>query len=485
MFILPIIILFFMLTGNFEPGRAELALAGIFWVALLLNAFAFSLLGFLNHKTFSNETERKTNEGFPVESLEGFSSVSGYVSSTRTSTTLITIVVFLSLALYLVAISVIPTLEQLLVLFPGLADSLPPNLVDNLKALLRPVILFSALGLVLIALGILLILEIPEKPAFEVGAFLRVFQPRVTPITLDNLLSDSILAFLDPITKMRFDEWTDSIVMALRQDFEPSLPPRTRMERAREKILLLFYLRRRMPLQLPTKAFEDELTEIIQAEHLRSLQEGQFSGINFSVLEEIFDRLRERIPEVFATIDRLIIELTDNLANFIGNDDIWVSISAPEKVSGNRHPFRILAFALNRNTTEFSQKKRTVTFHLQGAQNSFMESIEYAFSLDEAEPMGMAEAQLPFISSEGNDIVGVLGRILQIGDAVWFTTSRSAFRSHIFHLSVSEKDRGAIFGETIKIDLVRDLGFYIRAYGGRLSALTGVILPLFSFLFPF
>lgn len=474
-----------MLTGNFEPGRGELAIAGIFWVALVLNAIAFSLLGFLNHRAFSNETKRKTNEGFPIESLEGFSSVSGYVSSTRASTTLITIVVFLSLALYLVAISVIPTLEQLLVLFPGLADSLPADLVDNLKTLLRPVILFSALGLVLIALGILLILEIPEKPAFEVGAFLRVFQPRVTPLSLDNLLSDSIQAFLDPITKMRFDEWTDSIAMALRKDFEPLLPPQTRMERAREKILLLFYLRKRMPLQLPTKVFEDELTEIIRAEHLRSLQEGEASGINFSVFNEIFDRLHKRIPEVFATIDRLIIELTDNLANFMENEDIWVSISAPVKVSGNRHPFRILAFALNRNTMEFSQKKRPVTFHLQGAQNSFMERIEYVFSLDEAERIDIAETQLPFVSSKGNDIIGILSRILQIGDAVWFTTSRSAFRSHIFHLSISEKGRGAIFGETIKIDLVRDLGFYIRAYGGRLSALTGVILPFFSFLFPF
>jgi hypothetical protein len=474
-----------MLAGNFEPGRGELTIAGGVWVLLLLNAAAFSLLGFQNYRAFSTETRKKIEEGFPIESLEGFSSVSRSVSSTLASTSLITIVVFISLALYLVAISVVPTLEQLLDIFPGLADTLTVDVIDNLKRILRPVILFSALGLILIALGILLILKIPEKPGFEVGAFLKFYVPRVTPMTLDNLLSDSIQAFLDPITKMRLDEWTDSIVMALRQDFEPSLPLQTRMERAREKILLLFYLRKRMPIQLTEKKFEEELTEVIQSEKLRSFQAGESSGISFSVLDEVFDHLYNRIPEVFTTIDRLIIELTDNLLDFIENEDIWVSLSAPEKVSGNRHPFRILAFALNRNTMEFQQKKRAVTFHLQGAQNTFMEHVEYAFSLDEAESMEIAETPLPFITKEGNDIVGVLSRVLQIGDAIWFTASRRVFRPHIFNLSISENGRGTIFGETIKIDMVRDLGFYIQTYGGRLSALTGLILPFFSILFPF
>lgn len=480
MFILPIFILFFMLAGNFEPGRGELVIASGFWFLLLINAAAFSFLGFLNFKEFSNETKKKTAEGFPVESLEGFSSVSRSVSSTLASTALITIVILVSLILYLVAISVGAILEWL-----GLAISLPTNFIDDLNAFLRPVILFSALGLILIALGIRLILKIPEKPAFEVGAFLKFYQPRVTPMTLDNLLSDSIQAFLDPITKMRIDEWTDSIVKAMRADFEPDLPPQTRMERAREKILLLFYLRKRMPLQLTEEAFEKELTEVIQSDKLGSFQAGEASGFNFSVLDEIFDRLYKRIPEVFTTIDRLIIELTDNFVDFVNNEDIWVSISAPEKVSGNRDPFRILAFALNKNTTDFQEKKRLVTFHLQGAQNTFMEQIEYAFALDEAEPMNIPETQLPFISSEGNDIVGVLSRILQMGDAVWFTVSRRAFRPHIFHLSISEKGQGTIFGETIKINLVRDLGFYVQTYGGRLSALTGLLLPFASFLFAF
>ncbi len=482
MFLIPLMILFFMLLGNFEPDNTALIVAAGFWVLLLLNSLAFLFNGILIIRDFKRETRRKAEEGFPVESLEGFSAISRFVTQTLTSSSLITTVVAISLLLFLTSLAILPVLRLILPFFPDLEQSLD---LGTLEAFLRPLIMFSAIGLVLIAIGILLLLKIPEKPSFEVGAFLKYYYPRHTPIALDNLLSDSILAFLDPITRMRFDEWTASIIRWMREDFEPESDAATRLERARERILLLFYLKKRMPSILPDDVFDTELKEVIKNEEISKLKDGIGSDISFSVLNEIFDSMLRQIPEIFKTIDRLVIELTDNLFEFKNNSDIWVTVSAPEKVVGNINPFRILIFALNKDTKRFGDKRRLVNFRASGAQSHFMEKMDYSLALDEAEDLNIYEDKLSFVSEDSNDILGILSQILQIGDAVWFTIERKSFKSHLFHVSINEENRGSIFGETINVDVTRDMRFYLKTYGGKLSAISGLIIPLFSFFFAF
>ncbi|MFX0087393.1 MAG: hypothetical protein ACFFAU_17215 [Candidatus Hodarchaeota archaeon] len=491
MFIIPLIILFCMLLAGFQPTNPILLFAALFWILLLLNSLMFLLNGLLIIRSFKKEIKKKTEEGFPVESLEGFSAVSRFVTQTLASSSLISVIVAFSLLVFLLSLAVIPTLQLVIPSFPDIGSLLGINMeapdldleiANKVGSFLAPIVMVSAIGLVLIAIGILLLLKIPEKPSFEVGAFLKYYFPRTTPLILDNLLSDSIIAFLDPITRMRFDEWTDSIRNGLRNDFEAYVDPVTRLERAREKILLLFYLKKRMPLLLSEEIFESELGEVINADKLNDFKIGKKSGIDFKVLNEIFDRLYDRMPEIFMTIDKLVIELTDNLQEFRENKDIWVRTSAPEKVIGNENPFRILFFALNKNTVEFSNKKRLINFHIAGPQSHFMESVNFNLALDEATELNIGRENLPFISNGSIDILGILSRILQIGDAVWFTFERKSYKSHLFHLSISEGDKGSIFGETVSINVTRDLMFYIRTYGGKLSAISGLILPVGSLI---
>lgn len=488
MFIVPIIILFFMLLAGFKPPNRYLVIAAIFWCLLLLNAFAFLLNGLLIVRSFKKETRKKTEEGFPIESLEGFSAVSRFVKQTLASSSLIFLVIAISFIVFIVSLAVIPSLQALYPSIPMIGDLFVSDPSGNVNLqietevakILSPIIMVSAIGLVLIAIGIMLLLKIPEKPSFEVGAFLKYYIPRTTPLILDNLLSDSIVAFIDPITRMRFDEWTDSIKRGLNYSFEPNLDPVTRLERGREKILLLYYLKQRMPLLLTEKAFESELGEVIKQESLLDFKKGKGSGINAEILEEIFDRLFDQMPEIFLTIDKLVIELTDNFQEFRENDDIWVRTSAPEKVIGNRNPFRVLFFALNKNSKEFSHKKRPVNFGVSGPQSHFMEKINFNLALDEAEDLNIVENELPFISEGSNDILGILSKILQIGDAVWFTFERKSFKPHLFHLTIDEGEKGSIYGETVTIELTRDLMFYIKTYGGKLSAISGLLLPIGS-----
>ncbi|PWI48058.1 hypothetical protein CEE45_08520 [Candidatus Heimdallarchaeota archaeon B3_Heim] len=469
-----------MISGNFVPTAPEMAVAGLLWTFLFANSLAYLINGLLVRRSFNTETQKKAAEGFPVDSLEGFSSVTAFTKQVLLNSGIIAGVIFLSWILMLTVVMVIPFLQNNDSINDVVIDLTGQDFSALEGAFLRPILIFSAIGLVLIAIGILLLLKIPEKPSFEVGAFLKYYYPRQTPLILDNLLSDAVLAFLDPITKMRFDEWTESIRSSLNPSFEYGLDLVTRVERAREKILLLFYLKKRMPILLPMDSFKSEITEVIHENKYNQFSEGGNSGITFAILTDIFNQLSTRIPEVFMTIDRLIIELTDNLEDFLDNKDLWVNVSAPEKVVGNENPFRFLMFALNKDVKRYRERKRMVDFKVSGTQKHFMEDLSISVPLDEAEEIQTESHNLEFISEGSQDILGLVTQILQIGDATWFTVERKEFSSHLFHLSISEKDRGSIFAETISVDVTRDLMFYVRTYGGKLSALSGLLLPLGS-----
>ena len=113
-------------------------------------------------------------------------------------------------------------------------------------------------------------------------------------------------------------------------------------------------------------------------------------------------------------------------------------------------------------------------------QSYFMEDVSLNLALDEAEDLNIVENELPFISKGSNDILGILSRILQVGDAVWFTFERKSFKPHLFHLTINEGEKGSIYGETVTIEVTRDLMFYIKTYGGKLSAISGLLLPIGS-----
>ncbi len=482
MVLLPVLILVSMISGNFLPTAGEMKIAGVLWTLLFGNSLTYLINGLLVSRSFKVETQKKAEEGFPVDSLEGFSSVTAFTKQVLLNSAIIAGVIFISWVLMLTVVMVIPFLQENDGINKLVIDLTGQDFSALEGAFLRPILIFSAIGLVLIAIGILLLLKIPEKPSFEVGAFLKYYYPRQTPLILDNLLTDAVLAFLDPITKMRFDEWTETIRSSLNPAFEYGFDSVTRVERAREKILLLFYIKKRMPILLPSESFKSEMIEVIDERKYTEFSSGGKSAITFTILTDIFDQLLSRIPEVFMTIDRLIIELTDNLEDFLDNQDIWVNVAAPEKVVGNENPFRFLMFALNKDVSRYRDRKRMVDFKVSGPQKHFMEDLNISVPLDEAQEIQIENHKLDFISGGSQDILGLLTQILQIGDATWFTVERRDFSTHLFHLSISEKERGSIFAETLSVDVTRDLMFYVRTYGGKLSALSGLLLPLGSIL---
>ncbi len=275
----------------------------LLWFVLFLNSLTFLVNALSIKRGFARETKRKAQQGFPIDSLEGYSVVQAFNSRVLLNSLIITLSITLSFLFFLLAVVVIPTVVSELSANPSTAA-----LAAALERIITPAIFFSSLGLVLIAIGVWLLLKIPSKPAFEPGAMMKYFQPRRVPMSLDNFLSDALLPFLDPVTRIRMDEWEMNIKNNLNATFEVSADVETRLERAKEKILLLFYLNRRMPEIYGDIVFTNELKEVLQPEYIPRFLDGEGSGIDKKVLVEIFDKLLKLIPDVFETIDRISIE---------------------------------------------------------------------------------------------------------------------------------------------------------------------------------
>ena len=469
MLILPAIIV--IIIVNQESNEV----AALLWFILFVNSLAFLVNALNIIKGFNRETAKRAETGFPIDSLEGFSSVKSFNARVFLNSSLITGAIFLSFIFFLLAAIILPMLQ---------VENPVTNidkLINDLVGILQPTILWSALGLVLIAIGMWLLLKIPDKPAFQPGAMLKYYNPKSVPMTLDNLLSDAMISFLDPITRIKMDEWTESIRSSLNPTFETLQNETTRVERGREKILLLFYLKKRVSSLLTEEIFLSELSEVIRHEKITDFLAGVDSGIDSAIIEDVFSRLEMQIPEIFKVIDRLLIDLVDNLKEFRDNKDLWVSVSTPDVVYGNQDPFRILIFTLNKDK---SKSNRLLNFNASGVQSGFMEKQQYNLILDDAEDFHITGDKLPFSSSETTDILTLLSQILQVGDAVWFSFERREFKNHLFNVYLTENNSG-IYSKTTSITVTRDFMFYLTEYGGRASALSGVVVPVISFLISF
>ena len=483
MLILPVLIIVMLVVGNFNPDSEIVILAEPIWFLLFLNSIAVSMIGYSLAKNFNKEVKRLEDKGFPISSMEGFSNMSGRIRTVFSSSLLICVVVFISFITF-----------SSIILFSQIINNIVENqnippAVNNVivgpstdpGSTLRIFVLIIAISLILIAIGISLLISLPDAPALVPGSLMKYYVPVSIPSQIDNFLSDTVFPFLDPITRMRWDEWGQFILDNLKENFEPQEDDQTKLEIAREKILLFAYLNLSMPVAISPEVTKKELTEMFTSSSVvDQLFEGKNSGITWPILLEILEKVQDKAPEIFDVINRLIVELSDNLKSF-KNKELYVTTTAPSKVIGNLRPFRILVFMLNKDSTNFGNKKRPVQVKLVSERSTSLPDT-YDIYLDESEGMDIQSTSLPLIS-DGEDIVGLLSRILQVGDAVWFQVFRHNFGIHLFNIRVAEEGKGAVFGKSREISVNRDIVFYLKQYGGKLSAIGGALLPIIGLAF--
>jgi hypothetical protein len=337
----------------------------------------------------------------------------------------------------------------------------------------RLFIFTASIGLLAISSGASLLLRLPNKTALHPGGLMRFYSPKSLPIRLDNILTDSILVRLDPITRIHFDEWSHSIAEHFNPSYFPELERQTRMERAQEKIFLITYLREFKPELMTDDVFHRELSEIIAPDYLSNFREGWDSGISENTLRVILRDIKDEIPQIFELVQRIFVLVTDNLG-LLRKEQEFVTITHPTSVMGNIDPFRVLIFILN-----LTKLQRMIQIQAQTSMSSLdPDDASQDLLLDEGSLIiPPAGTHLKFSSTaEPLDALRLVSGILQVGDAISLQFRPNRHGTHVVNVVLSTESEGILSGKSVVITVHRDLVHYFKVLGAKMIGYAGAAL---------
>ena len=433
-----------------EEYRIIHPIATLLYIMLILIAFPFSLNGFFMEQSFNAEIQRITSTGLLIRGVEGFSDIESSIKLLYRSSYSITVSVIISFLVFIAALFLNPTSE-----------------------IARLFIFVASIGMLAISSGASILLRLPNKSALQPGGLMKFYSPKSQSLKLDNVLRDSIFSHLDPITRIRMDEWSKSIVEHFNANYLTNLDTQTRLERAREKILLMVYLKEFVPELMTEEIFQRELTEIIDPNYLIEFLKGTHSGISSKTLTTVMRDIEDEIPQIFELIQRIFVLVTDNL-RYLQTREEFVTICHPTTHMGNIDPFRIAIFVLN-----LKEVQRKVHIQAQTSMSSLdPDDASQILLLDIGNlELPPKDTILDFSSStEPIDVLRLVSSILQVGDVLnlQFRPNRSG--THVLNISINDPDRGIITGKSVVIEVRRDLRYFLKTVGAKVLGYAGAAI---------
>ncbi|MHA1225749.1 MAG: hypothetical protein ACTSPV_03305 [Candidatus Hodarchaeales archaeon] len=439
-----------VLTGTTIKGEEDIKITiTLIYLFLIIIAIPFSLNGIFMEKAFNAEIKRITRSGILIQGVEGFNDVYTKIKILYRSSYSVTITVIISFLVYLSSIN-----------------------LEEITGFAKIFIIIASIGLLAISSGASILLRLPDKSALQPGGLMKFYSPSTLPLRLDNILSDSIFNQLDPITRIRIDEWSKSIMDNISPNYQVGLDDKTKLERAREKIFLLVYLHEVIPELLPEDVFFKELREIIDEGYIKDFINGKDSGISLKTLNTILRDVRKEIPQIFDLVQRLFVLVKDNIQYLYSKDEI-VIISHPNSHIGNIDPFRIVIFVLN------LKESRKVLIRAQTSMSSLdPDDASQTLKLDVGNltlPPKGSSLEISS-SSEPTDVLRLISEILQVGDALNLQFRANRFGTHVLNISIEDSENGLISGSSVVINVYRDPTYYAKTLGAKMMGYAGAAL---------
>ena len=226
---------------------------------------------------------------------------------------------------------------------------------------------------------------------------------------------------------------------------------------------------------LSDNQFTQELKEIINVDSLDfDIDKGlRIEGAwYFSTIDvyKLFDYIKAYNPGFFNIIDRLQLELADNIER-ISKDPIYMDSSAQEYTYVNSE-LNVMVFLYN-NAPE--SKKYKIKVVAPGFDPSEM-------ILDiEVEGRGtfiIPNKPIPLISSEELDIAGVLSTMLENGDTIWLTLEPREVGEQTLQVFLMAEDGTIIEGKTKSVKVTKNVKDYLKKLTSIGSLLGGLAVPI-------
>lgn len=445
MTVLALIIAILLLAGKWDQ------LLLYVWILFLILSFFFALNGFLLVFVFNKEISYYRQQGKPIRGIQGFDELKASLYKSRFESIFITLASIFAFTLFILT-----------------SDLLEDGGVIGLGEFGTTL----SVTMVLIAISIMFLVEYPDDPSFTPGGLIGYYEPDVFPLVLDNLLNDVFVTYVDPATFLKVDEWSTTILELLNDEYESDEKQSVRLERAREKVLLLAYLSYSNKEAFAEDTINRELKELFGETNINSFKQGMSTGLTWIEVQDIIQRIEKRAPEPFRLVDRLMVQFVDNYETFTSND-IYFTVSAKSYQGSVSESTGIIAFFLNNTPRD----DRSVFVRLDTDEYSIHPAKqELSLKLDKTtDPYPTVQ---PPLVDEGKDILTLLSTVLQVGDAIWFRIQPTGFGSRVVSIKANEEGSNFAFGRTFEMKFTKSIAWYIKTFAPKLSALGSVALPV-------
>jgi len=449
LFVLPILLVIVTIFTLFIP--LSFTLAVIFYAILAIYLFN-SIMLFLGANSTESSLKMRLNferkRGRPIDSLDGFDLLSNNVKRVTNLLKIIALICLVALALFVV------------MLFMG-------DL--NLG--------FAAAGFSLVGFGLALLIRSLNLNIHDVNGLQDFYKPTTHQIFLDNFFGEILSNHLDPVTFLKWDEYlaelnkilTPTFIQKVKEQEEDELP----ITFAIEKILFLYYLK--FQEVLTEEQFIQELKEVIDIDSDNfNVEKGIFmeGGWYFSAndIYKLFNYIKKFNPGFFNIIDRLQLELADNIER-ISKDPIYMDSTAQEVVYINSE-LNIFCFLFN-NSPE--AKKYIIKINAPGFEPA---KLKLNIEVEGRGTFIIPDSPIPLISSEGRDIAGVLSTMLENGDTTWLTLEPREVGEQTVQIFLLSEDGTIIEGKTRAVKVTKNIKDYLKKLGSIGSLIGGLAVPL-------
>ena len=453
LFILPIVLL--IITILTLVTTLDITLTIIFYLVLVIYAFNSLMLFFGSRLTETSlelrlKFERK--RGRPIDSLDGFELLESNVRRVTNLLKLISLICFVAIILFIIML-----------------------LIGDLN------IGFAAAGFALVGLGLAILIRSLNLNIHDVNGLQDFYKPTTHEIFLDNFFSEIFSNHLDPITFLKWDEYLSEINKILNPSFikkvkeheEDELP----ITFAIESMLFLYYLKFQEVLN--EELFLKELSEIIDINAKTFNVEKGFLIENewyFSThdIYKIFNYIKKYNPGFFTIIDRLQLELADNIQR-ISNDPIYMDSSTQEVVFNNSE-LNIMIFFYN-NSAEAKKYRLKVS-----APGFEPRELVIDIQVEGRGTFEIPSEPIPLLSQEGIDIANVLSTMLENGDTLWLTLEPRELGEQTIQIYLETEDGIIVEGKTRIILVTKDMKTKLKKLSSIGSLLGGLAVPLSKIL---
>ncbi len=437
----------------------DITLIIIFYIILAIYLFN-SIMLFLGANSTESSLKMRLNferkRGRPIDSLDGFDLLANNVRRVTNLLKIISLICLVALVLFLV------------MLLLG-EDDMGTNLG------------FAAAGFSLVGFGLALLIRSLNLNIHNVNGLQDFYKPTTHQIFLDNFFAEILSNHLDPVTFLKWDEYlaginqilTPSFIQKVKEQEAEELP----ITFAIERMLFLYYLR--FQDVLTEEQFTQELKEVIDVDSdIFDIKKGLMIENRWyfgtADITKLFEYIKTFNPGFFNIIDRLQLELADNIER-VSKDPIYMDSTAQEVVYLDSE-LNIFCFLYNNspeakkyilkvNAPGFEPKKLKLNIEVEG-RGTFL----------------IPNTPIPLISSESRDIAGVLSTMLENGDTTWLTLEPRETGEQTVQIFLLSEDGTIIEGKTRVVKVTKNIKDYLKKFGSIGSLLGGLAVPLAKIL---